>query len=51
MIIRPVGVKLFHTDGRANRQMNIHDEANTRFSQFCKRAEKRKSKFDPVQSA
>jgi hypothetical protein len=28
--IRPVGADLFHEDG--------HDEANSRFSQLCKRA-------------
>jgi len=32
--IRPMGTELFHTDGRTNR----HDEANSRFSQFCERA-------------
>jgi hypothetical protein len=29
MKIRPVGAELFHADG--------HDEANSRFSQFCER--------------
>jgi len=32
--IRPVVAKLFHADG----QMDRHDEANSRFSQFCERA-------------
>jgi hypothetical protein len=32
--IHPVGAKLFHAEGRVDR----HDEANNRFSQFCKRA-------------
>ena len=32
--IRPVGAELFHEDGQTGR----HDEANSRFSQFCKRA-------------
>jgi len=32
MKIRPVGSELFHSDG--------HDEANSRHSQFCERAEK-----------
>ena len=31
---RPVGAQLFHAD----RQTDRHDEANNRFSQFCKRA-------------
>jgi len=31
--IRPVGAKLFHADGRIDR----HDEANSRFSQFCEK--------------
>jgi len=33
MKIRPVGAKLFHTDGRIDR----HDEAHSRFSQFCEK--------------
>jgi len=32
--IRPVGAELFHADGRTDG----HDEANSRFSQFCERA-------------
>jgi len=36
MKIRPVGAELFHADGRAERP----DEANSRFSQFCKDAYK-----------
>jgi len=36
MKIRPVRAELFHSD----RQTNRHDEANTRFSQFCEGAEK-----------
>ena len=32
--IRSVGVKLFHADGRTD----IHDEANSQFTQFCERA-------------
>ena len=31
MKIRPVGAVLFHKD----RRMGRHDEANSRFSQFC----------------
>jgi len=34
MKIRPVGAELFHADGRTDR----HDDANSRFSQFCERA-------------
>ena len=33
MKIRPVGVQLFHVD----RQTDRHDEANSRFSQFCEK--------------
>jgi hypothetical protein len=36
MKIRPVGAELFHADG--DRQTDRHDEANSRFSQFCERA-------------
>jgi len=32
--IRSVGTELFHADGRTD----IHDEANSRYSQFCERA-------------
>ena len=34
--IRPVRDELFHADGRKDR----HDEADSRFSQFCERAYK-----------
>jgi hypothetical protein len=34
MKIRPVGAKLFHADGRTDR----NDEANSSFSQLCERA-------------
>ena len=36
MKIRPVGVELFHADRRTYR----HDEANSRFPQFCEGASK-----------
>jgi len=36
--IRPVGAELFRVDGRTDRQMDRHDEANSRFSQLRKRA-------------
>jgi len=36
MKIRPVGAELFHADGRTDR----HDEADSRFWQFCKYAYK-----------
>jgi hypothetical protein len=35
MKIRPVGSDLLHVDGRTDRQTDRHDEANSRFSQFC----------------
>ena len=34
MEIRPMGVQLFHVDGRTDR----HHDANIRFSQCCERA-------------
>jgi hypothetical protein len=34
MKIRLVGAELFHEDGQTDK----HDEANSRFSQFCERA-------------
>ena len=34
MEIRPVGAELFYAGG----WMDRHDEANSRFSQFCERA-------------
>jgi hypothetical protein len=37
MDIGPVGAELFHADGRTNG----HDEANSRFYKFCRRAQKR----------
>ena len=33
MKTRPVDEKVFHADGRTDK----HDEANSRFSQFCER--------------
>ena len=36
MKIRPVGAELLHADERTDR----HDEAHSRFSQFCERAQK-----------
>jgi hypothetical protein len=49
MKIRPIGTQLFHAerqtdgraDGQADRQTDRHDEANSRFSQFCERAHQR----------
>ena len=34
MKILPVGAEMFHADGQTDR----HDEANSRFSQFCESA-------------
>jgi len=31
----PLGAELFHVDGRTDGQTDRHDEANSRFSQFC----------------
>jgi hypothetical protein len=36
--IRVVGAEVFHADGRTGRRTDRHDEANSRFSQFCERA-------------
>ena len=39
MKIRPLGAELFHADGgRTYRQPDIHDEANSRFSQISEHA-------------
>jgi len=38
MKIRPVKAKFLHADGRTDGHTNRHDEANSRFSQFCERA-------------
>jgi len=44
--IRPVGVELFHPDGRTDRQ--THDEASSRFSQYYERAQKNSSEYREV---
>jgi hypothetical protein len=38
MKIRPVGAELFHANGQTDGRTDRHDEANSRFSQFCERA-------------
>jgi hypothetical protein len=38
MKIRQVGADLFHAVKRTDGRTDIHDEANSRFSQFCERA-------------
>ena len=38
MKIRRVGADLLHAGGMTDRRMDIHDEANSRFSQFGERA-------------
>ena len=35
MKIRTMRAELFHVGGRAGRQTDRHDNANSRFSQFC----------------
>jgi hypothetical protein len=37
MKIRLVAAELFHADGQTDKR-DGHDEANSRFSKFCKRA-------------
>jgi hypothetical protein len=34
MKLRPFEAELFHADGRTDGQTDIHDEANSRLSQF-----------------
>jgi hypothetical protein len=41
MKIRPVVAKLFRAKARTAGQTDGHDEANGRFSQFCRNASKR----------
>ena len=36
--IHPVGTELFHAEEQKDRRTDRHDEANSRFSQFCERA-------------
>jgi len=38
MKIRPMGAQLFRAEGRTARQTDRHDEAESRFSQFCERS-------------
>jgi hypothetical protein len=38
MNILPVGAELLHADGWIDRRTDGHDEANSRFSQFCERS-------------
>ena len=47
MKIRPVGAELSHADGRTDR----HDEANSRFSQFCETAYKLQTTKIPDQNS
>ena len=37
MKIRAVGPELFHAKGRTDGSTDRHDEAKSRFSQFCER--------------
>jgi len=37
MKLSPVGAELFHADGQTDVETDRHDEANSRFSQFCER--------------
>jgi len=41
-----VRAELFQADRRANERTDRYDEANSRFSQFCERAEKLRTLFD-----
>ena len=42
MKMRPVGTELFHADRKTDGRTDGHDEANSRFSQFLERAQKKK---------
>ena len=46
MKTRTVGVDLFRAEGRMDRQTDRHEEANSRFSQFCERTKKGKTVGD-----
>ena len=35
-----MGTELFHVDGQTDGQTDRHDEANSRFPQFCEREQK-----------
>jgi hypothetical protein len=41
MKYRPVGSELFHADGQKQKRTDRHNEANSRFWQYCERAQKR----------
>jgi hypothetical protein len=41
MKVPPVGARLFHVDGRTDRQTDGPDEPNSRFSQFFANAPKK----------
>ena len=36
MKLRSVGGEMFHADGRTDGGQTRHDEANSRFTKFCK---------------
>jgi len=38
MKLGPVGAEFFHADRQKDVRTDGHDEANSRFSQFCERA-------------
>jgi len=48
MKIRPMGAELFHVDRQTDGQMDRHDEANSRFSQFCQRASQCVARIDYI---
>jgi hypothetical protein len=49
MKIRPVVADFFHADGRMDRRTDGHVEVNSHFSQFCERAQKRRTRTQTAQ--
>jgi len=43
-----VGAELLHAEGHSDTRTDRHDEANSRFSQFCERASKYSVSFAPL---
>ena len=44
----PVGAELFHADRRSRGQIDGHDEATSRFSQFCERWAQRSEELNDL---
>ena len=46
-----MGAKLFHAGKRTVRQTDVHDEADSRFSQFCERNKKAMTRISIADSS